>query len=336
MASLSSIIATLLLVSLAYESGARAQKDAQGDAVLWDRINDYLEKHCQSFDASDNIAAAREWLANNVHDVQKDLQLVDAINAFVALSDLGDKNEAHCNWQLHELLKRNDDATRGKAHVCRTKLQGKPALRRVEQVIHYFATEHAKNCAFVLAKQLARDAPACVDKLVDHSVDAFYKEILGARMLDSPQFETITITPLVRAKYAVEHVDSVATKGDYSVVYYMLRGDLARDDPEVEFLRRRTNEHSAPTERAKVVQMLDRYVLQPCKAYKAALEHIVVPIDYNLNMLGTREFMLKYEEIAEPWAKYRVCNILIQDDYEKLSQQLADYVDGKLKFQMTH
>lgn len=106
----------------------------------FDSIDDYLVKNVADDDAEVNLEAAKRWLQKELQ-TNSESKIVEALKLFTSLENVPRKED--CNEKSLEVLMKNDAATDGQA-LDPTKVGEK--LRRIEQVIDFYATKHEDSC----------------------------------------------------------------------------------------------------------------------------------------------------------------------------------------------
>lgn len=111
--------------------------------VQFDKINEHLTKNVQDKDANANLAAAKEWLANDLSkNPNEDPNLVKAVELFTSLEKVVEVDS--CNAESIEILMNNEAAVGG--HVLDDDDQEKDIDRRIEQIFDFYAEKYGFSC----------------------------------------------------------------------------------------------------------------------------------------------------------------------------------------------
>lgn len=150
-----------LIISLAFIGGVACTVDesAQTDELVpgaaykasFDKINEYLEKNVESKDADANLAAAKNWLANDLLTNQsEDSNLKEAVKLFTSLDQVA--SEDSCSKNNLEMLMNNEAALGG--HVLdvddedddNVERDEEEIDRRIEKIFEYYAEKYGSSC----------------------------------------------------------------------------------------------------------------------------------------------------------------------------------------------
>lgn len=122
--------------------------------VSFDKINEYLEKNVESKDADANLAAAKNWLANDLLNNQsEDPNLKEAVKLFTSLDQVA--SEDSCNENSLEILMNSEAALGGDvldeedeedSSVDGTERNEEEIDRRIEQIFEYYAEKYGSSC----------------------------------------------------------------------------------------------------------------------------------------------------------------------------------------------
>lgn len=284
------------------------------------KINTYLVSSVASDDPVENVAAARQYLAQVTAKNDNPFfkrSLIIALQNFVALPEV--LSEEMCNMKTYSILHRNSLGTKSVTNKPVSQLARTP-MRRVDIVLHQFAMEHALECKTVYPQLwrafLGQIEPAVVERVdlftnnVLHSSWEFYQRMRSSRERAKAQANA----QAEYIEFTLEHVGSldgeIVAQAAYDTLY-----EHAHNGPERAALLRPIDPKTGKpvkVNKSQVGALFEQYIVQPCAAYVQTLGNVFLPASYDANQFELHErYDLADAQYYAAWSRFKLCNRLV-------------------------
>lgn len=294
-----------------------AAPDHQRD---YEKINKYLEDNVKQngddLDVESNLEAGSKFLQAK-KAWNPNLPIVEALEQFTSLNGV----ETRCDWAGFVVLFKN---------IRATKLDDGDwaKFNRVDNLVLKLVIQHSNNCYRVYPARWRSKLASLgegVVKRVDIFTEAFLMRYSNWRSLLS----TRSKIKLLLDKFVLK-TESIDEKRDGRIAYEAIK-NLAKDDPDLRYLEYVVDEENQTVglSEDKIRLLFDTYLLEPCKRYTQELgPDVFVPA--NFDAIYKLNFDVKEVEYHESWARYRICSVLIEHDYDAIFKQFMSVLKQAL------
>lgn len=232
-------------------------------------VNEYLVDKIES---GETMPVNMDALSARLKAGEKDGRVAVVLRKLIALKDIRDM----CNDRSYVILRDNDEATDFKSHDVTSRSS---APRRIEKLINFYATEHAKKCQPI---QLAafEKAISALDKQVFERVSTYLDPIIES-LLAAPTVEsrkrasddtTNVLVERIIGKTYFDQTIILSTSNAYNTIKKLVTGVPS----EEKWLHYYSDERIGrrgffPDEFSKLIV---KYLEQPCSIYVSQLGQI--------------------------------------------------------------
>lgn len=282
----------------------------------YEYINKHLVDKVKSYNMQDNMDAALQLLQAR-KSWNPSLPIVEALEQFTGLIGLDNQ----CDWAAFETLFKNVKATG-------IDTEGWSTFSRVDDLVLKKLVKHSDNCYRVYPAKF-RAKLAKMDQEVLRRVDTFTEGFLLRYSNWRGLFSARSKIKVLLDNFVLK-TESIDQQRDARIALEALR-TLAKEDPDSEYFQYVADQQKGVFEfrEDKVKQLFDTYLVGPCEQYNRELgPDVFVPA--NFDAMYKLNFDLAEIQYHEAWARFRICTVLIEHDYEALLEQLLTLVRQSL------
>lgn len=279
----------------------------------YEKINKYLLENVKTDDMKENMDAVLELL-HTKKAWNPTLTIVDALEQLTSLNELVNR----CDWEGFVSLFKNVRASGIESNSNWRKLS------RIDNLVLRYAIKHSDNCYKVYPAQY-KVKLAKLDKQTVQRVDTFTEGFLMRYSNWRTLYSARSKINVLMDKFILK-TESLDEQRDGRIAHEALK-KLAKDDTKFEYFQYVLNEEKGMFElrEDKIRELFSEYLLEPCKKYAQELgPDVFIPANYDA--LYKLNFDLGEIEYHQSWARFRICSILIEYDYESLLKQLISVV----------
>lgn len=262
------------------------------------QINQHLSHTVSTDNMAENFAEAANWLQAVEAEKYSIMRrgLIRGLRLFLSLETLD--LELRCDLSSYGIIKSNNKAVGDQARSDKLDLEH---ADRIAYIVYMISYKHANSCLPVYAsnfQQLLTD-PYFVDQLnrVNDLMGGLLKHYGG-------QNRFMLIGP------------------ESAQIFYETLKSAAKHDPNKECLV--SNKGLC---KGKAKQMIQDYLIKPCKMLLAQAESIFVPYKYDKIWIEQQDLVkLEYEHFRRASSYYGLCQTLIDRDYSYVTEDILALV----------
>lgn len=285
------------------------------------QLDQYLQEKVPSSDAEANLAAAEkyrkeqsagwlDWSAGTFNDKRE-----KALFAFVQLPFA--LNKSRCTQSSVRQLLKNIIPIKCRSH-------NKPDQRsRLEQIVYEFAEQHAKLCGPKYMQSFEQKYAA---------LDSETKAIVAG--LFTPEVENKILAHIA---HPLEHTTILNAGMDWTMIELVPFEDILENiKRHFTFPGRKVNNlaganaadssaaKSLPSQEKLGPNIVDEYVIKPCRKYKRTLVDVFKPARLDMLFLEQDKWMTKEAEdsfetselFKSAWHNFRMCELLLSVEHD--------------------
>lgn len=291
------------------------------------RINKFLKSKVDSDEVGPNLAAAVGFL-KSVKD--KHMSFVPGLPVsdledFTALQQVIDDNK--CDGSVDDILSANEGTIRAE-HVFNSDGRDyRAATRRVDRVVMTIVNDYTKKCEKVRLNEYLTRKEKLAGQVAEQ-VDTIAKAVMEAErgtIAESDYYQSENLFDKFVRYYRVW------LSPNYNVFRSALMTN-AKDDPDVQVLRRKAEEvTSDEAARDKIKKLVEKYLVAPCLGYVRELgPGLFIPARHSVRVFETiydRKSYMNEVEYYLGWSKFTICEQVVGDKETVLNHVLKSFKD---------